>query len=153
MKLLIYVFIGLILLLVQLTVIELVSIRGAVPNLLVIFLIYFVQVAQRTKTIVFAFLLGVIQDLLTCGVPGVYALAKSVAGFIAGRYIAHHFYQPVLIVFVADLLHNILVLLFLTDKPHMSQLLFMLISSLYTAVIAIVIFSLFPIHEREETEF
>ena len=85
MKIIRLIFFILVLIAVQATIVDLIEIRGFKPDLILLFLLYRFS-GKGTLTPVFAgFSLGLLQDLTSGGFLGVFALSKSVAGFIIGK--------------------------------------------------------------------
>ena len=59
------------------------SIRGVMPDVLLIFLVYWVSQNGRFWGVVLGFLIGFMQDMSGDSVAGLFALSKSIACFIA----------------------------------------------------------------------
>lgn len=74
------------LLLIQVTVIPLISINGIIPDLILILLVYFSIRTDQISGTVLGFLYGFFFDLITGSLIGSTMLSKTVAGFIAGYF-------------------------------------------------------------------
>ena len=72
-----------ILLVVQSIFVPYLSIRGAVPDVLLIFLVYWGCRHDRFNGIILGFLTGFMQDMSGDSVAGLFALSKSIACFVA----------------------------------------------------------------------
>jgi rod shape-determining protein MreD len=158
MRYLIYALVLLVALVLQTSLIDLVSIKGIRPDFLLIALTYLGLSEGRSKTTVFGFLAGILEDSLGAGLLGISALAKSVAGFIAGSVLGnrsiHHAYELALMAGILGLLNNMLVyLITFIGKPHFWQGLLRqtVPSALYTLVGALIVFSILPIYTRTKT--
>jgi rod shape-determining protein MreD len=64
---------------------DLISIGGIKPDLLLLFFLFFTVRKGAYIPIIFGFGLGLIQDLVGGGFIGLYALSKSVTGFVIGK--------------------------------------------------------------------
>ncbi len=71
---------------VQLTLIPLVSIKGIIPDLVVIYVIIFSLRNGQLKGTFFGFLVGLFFDLFSGGLLGSAMFAKTLAGFVAGYF-------------------------------------------------------------------
>ncbi len=63
-----------------------IQIKGIGPDLLMVFLVDWTLRDGRSSGIVYGFVGGLFQDLISGGVTGVSALACSAAGFVAGSF-------------------------------------------------------------------
>lgn len=77
--------IGLFLVLLQITFLNLLTIRGIKPDLVILFIIVRALVDGPTAGILWGFGLGLLLDTVSGGLTGLGALAYSLAGFIAGK--------------------------------------------------------------------
>ncbi len=72
-----------VLLVVQSIFVPYLSVRGAVPDVLLIFLVYWGCRNDRFNGIILGFLTGFMQDMSGDSVAGLFALSKSIACFVA----------------------------------------------------------------------
>jgi rod shape-determining protein MreD len=77
--------IGLFLVLLQITLLNLLTIRGVKPDLVILFVIARALVEGPTAGIAWGFGFGLLLDTISGGLTGLGALAYSLAGFIAGK--------------------------------------------------------------------
>lgn len=77
--------IGLLFISFQITLLNLFSIRGVKPDLVVLFVVARAVVEGPTAGVAWGFTLGFILDALSGGLAGMGALAYSLAGFISGQ--------------------------------------------------------------------
>lgn len=109
------VLISLLLILLQTNVIQLLSIEGVTPDLLVIWIVYVAIKEGQISATVTGFAVGLVLDLITGEFVGLSALAKTLCGFTAGYFYNVNkipqtlgSYRFLIVVFIASLLHNIL---------------------------------------------
>ncbi len=76
---------GALILLLQITLIDLISIHGIKPDLVVLFVISRAITEGPTAGVAWGFGLGILIDTLTGGITGLGTLAYSMAGFLGGR--------------------------------------------------------------------
>ncbi len=79
-------FIFLFLAALQLTLIPFISIKGIVPDLIVIYVVMFALRYGQLKGTFFGFVVGFIFDLISGGLVGSAMFAKTLAGFVAGYF-------------------------------------------------------------------
>jgi rod shape-determining protein MreD len=77
--------IGLLFVLLQITLLNLLSIKGIKPDVIVLFIIARALAEGPIAGIVWGFLFGLLLDTISGGLTGLGALAYSLAGFIAGK--------------------------------------------------------------------
>ncbi len=147
MNLLWYTIAGLILLLVQLNL-SYIAVESVTPDLLVVLTVFIALREGQFSGLLAGFVLGLFFDLISSDIVGTNALAKMMAGFIAG-----YFYNDQLglqestgnfrflgIVALAALVHNIIYYFFYVQPTDLSFTTFFLrngiASSLYTTVIS-----------------
>ncbi len=70
-------------LIVQRTIIPLISIQGISPDLILIFIVYWSGQRSRFQGVLTGFTGGLLQDLAGTGIVGVFALSKAIAAYIA----------------------------------------------------------------------
>ena len=70
-------------LILQRTIIPLISIQGISPDLMLIFIVYWSGQRSRFQGVIAGFTGGLLQDLAGAGVVGVFALSKTIAAYIS----------------------------------------------------------------------
>lgn len=116
----IYLKIGIIVftLLIQLTLINLFTIQGLKPDLILLVVIVFSLLKGAEEGAISGFASGLLQDIFSSGLLGINALAKTVMGFVCGvlkeRIFAEHilFIIPV-ITFLVSISQSMLIFLVL----------------------------------------
>ncbi len=139
----------LILLIAQLTLVELFSVRTIKPDLLLIGLIYFTLVNGQISGMITAFIFGLLFDIFSGGVIGASTLSKSVAAFIAGYFsresnridIDYSFFA---LIFILTLIEKI-IYVFIAINLDFKNLIIVLINHGLLPAIVTLIFSLFLI--------
>jgi len=74
------------LLLIQITIIPLISVEGIVPDLLLITLVYFTVAFGQLAGTLYGALFGIVFDLITGSLLGSTMLSYTVAAFVAGYF-------------------------------------------------------------------
>ncbi len=142
--------ISLFLILLQTTVIELLSIESVTPDLLVVWIVYVAIKEGQIPATVTGFAIGLVLDLITGEFIGLSALTKTICGFTAGYFFNVNktpqtlgSYRFLVIVFIASLLHNIV---YFTIYTMGSELAFTEIMLRYgaTSTLYTLAFSLLP---------
>ena len=145
-----YIFLSLLFLIVDSTLVKFLSIANIIPDILVIWIVYVAiregQIAGATA----GFFIGLATNLMsaTDSMLGLAALAKTFAGFTAGyfynenkTYITLGGYQFVVIVAVASVVHNILYFVIFLQGSGLSWMQSVLSygipTTVYTAAIAL----------------
>lgn len=102
-------------LIIQTTVVPLVSIGEVVPDLILILLVYYSMTEGQIYGTVLGFIYGLFFDLVTGSLLGSTMIAKTVAGFVAGYFSSENkvdiylmFFNFGLIVFLAALVDQII---------------------------------------------
>jgi len=143
------------LLVIQTTIVPLVSINGVVPDLILILLVFYgVRYGQIYGTVL-GFVYGFLFDLITGSLLGSAMLSKTVSGFIAGyfsnenkREVYLKSYIFSLIVLLCTLVDTIIYSFFSTiDLSKSFLVLFFeqaLLPALYTAAISILVSIFYP---------
>ena len=142
-------------LLIQITIVPLISISGVAPDLILIILVYYsISRGQLYGTALGTFY-GILVDLITGSLLGSSMLSKTLAGFTAGyfsgetkRELNIYTYNYSLIVFLCAMIDTVVFSFFSAFdlQTNLFSLLFeqSLLPSLYTGVVAILfIFSPF----------
>lgn len=142
-------------LLLQTTIIPLISIGTIAPNIIIILLvIYTVKIGQIFGTVL-GFVFGFLFDLITGSILGSAMIAKTIAGFSAGYFSSETkqniYLKPVnfaSIVFLSALIYSIIYSLFsaLDFTTNVLKLLFehALLPALFTAVISLFLIFFYP---------
>jgi rod shape-determining protein MreD len=121
--------ISLLVLAVQTTLMPFLAIRGIIPDLLLIWIVYLAVRRGQVTGMLAGFLLGFAMDILAGadGMLGLAALAKAVAGFVAGYFYNENKIQQTLggtmflvAVGLSALLHNILYFLIFLQGTSLS---------------------------------
>jgi rod shape-determining protein MreD len=144
-----YISISVVLVLVQATVVKLISIELITPDVLAVWVVYLaLQQGQLTGTL-WGFAIGLSFDMVSGDFIGLSALSKTVCGFIAGYFFNENktqivlgSYRFILIVIVASFIQNVAYFIVFTRGTEISLLeaifRFGLTTSLYTAVAALI---------------
>lgn len=105
-------------LVIQLTLINLVTILGVKPDLIMVVVVVFSLRKGEKEGIISGFTSGLLQDIFSTGLLGINALAKTVIGFTCGIIKEKIFHEHILfiipiITFIASFIQSILVFLLL----------------------------------------
>jgi rod shape-determining protein MreD len=102
------------LLLLQTTFIPFISLGGYLPDLLLLYLIYFALQRGQIEATISGFIIGILQDIVTIKFFGLAALAKTIAGFVAGYFFNENTteqtlgsYRLVLLVGICSIVHDL----------------------------------------------
>jgi rod shape-determining protein MreD len=149
MRYLFYLFILILALVGQLALGDLFAIHNVKPDLCIIALSYISMREGRARGTLWGFGAGLVEDLLSHGLLGAGALARSVAAFAAGTFLSerafHHSYEASLRVMGIALLNNIILFLMLGvgEQWHAGMMISrMLFSTLYTELATLILFAL-----------
>ena len=133
---------------VHVVFLDLISVGGITPDLLLILLIWIVLAEGPFPGLFAGFFIGLLFDIVSADVIGTNALAKTVAAFIAGWFaregtLEHRIgrFRFLVVVFVCSLAHNLVYFFFYIKLSEISYFSFFMkygiaISS-YTTVFAI----------------
>lgn len=143
------------LLFIQTTIIPLLAIKGIVPDLLIILLVFYTVNNGQIFGTVLGFVYGFLFDLITGSLLGSAMIAKTLAGFIAGYFASEtkraNYLQPfnfALIVLLAAVVDSIVYSFFsaLDFNTTLVKLLFdhALFPALFTAVISMFLIFFYP---------
>ncbi len=150
-KIIIPILILLILTLLQLVVVPLISIDNVVPNIVLVYVLFYSLKNGQNAGTIFAFFMGFIYDLSSSGLIGSGMFSFTVAAFIAGYFFKEDF---------NDIVQNpkILILLFMLSsslffffysvlgsdgisiESQYSVILYSIFSALYTTLISLSIY-------------
>lgn len=138
-----------ILILIQISVIELVALKQIKPDLLLIGLIYITLKEGQLPGIIYAFFAGVVLDILSSGIIGANSFSKVIVTFIVG-----YFHDPFLstrfqfnlqfslVVLIAAIVERILYI-FITTSLDFKELIILIVDygilpAIFTAVISLI---------------
>lgn len=149
-----YVIIALLLSALHILFINLISVGGITPDLLLILIIWITISEGRFVALFAGFIIGIMFDLITADIVGLNALVKTIAAFVAGWFYKEGKEDITLgsltfpgIVFLSSIIHNLIYYFFYIKLSEISFLTFFLkyglAISFYTTV-----FSLFPMFLR-----
>ncbi len=142
-------------LLFQTTILPLIAIKGIIPDLIIILLVYYsIMLGQMTGTIL-GFVYGFFFDVITGSLLGTSILSLTIAGFVAGyfsnenkRDIYFKNYIFVLIVAMCAIINSLLNSFFVSvdlNTNMMSLLLNLgILPALYTSLISIIVIVFYP---------
>ncbi|HNR68518.1 MAG TPA: rod shape-determining protein MreD [bacterium] len=132
----------------QYTVVDLISIRGAIPNLVLVYLLIIAIRESRMVTTCYGFAVGLLQDFVSSGILGLQALAKTLCGFFAGSLFKSRrvlsSWRPTVALFGLDLLHNLLISAVAGFDPLRNDFLMAFASAFYTAAVGLIALSFLP---------
>jgi rod shape-determining protein MreD len=142
-------------LLLQTTLIPFASIGGAVPDLILILLVYFALKQNQIYGTVLGFFFGFLFDLITGSLLGSSMLSKTLAGFTAGYFASENkfenylkSYSFILIVLLCAVVDSIIYTFFSSIEISASILeLFMsqgIFPGVYTAIISVLVVFFHP---------
>ena len=105
-------------LLIQLTLINSITILGVKPDLIMVVVVVFSLLKGEKEGTISGFASGLLQDIFSTGLLGINALAKTVIGFICGILKEKIFHEHILflipvITFIASIMQSILIFLLL----------------------------------------
>jgi len=141
----------------QLTVIPLLSVQGVIPDLVLILLLFYTLQEGRMYGTIMGFVFGLLFDLVSGGILGSAAFSKTVAGFIGGSFYNENTnqhllttYKFALIVLLCSMVDSILFAFFSGSDFDYSLLVMFLkqgiIPAVYTAVVSNVV--ILFVHKR-----
>ena len=144
-----YAFISFILILVQASVMHLLSLEGITPDLLTIWIVYIALKQGQLRSTVWGFLIGLTFDLMTGSFIGLSALTKTICGFTAGYFfnetktvLTLGSYRFLLIVLLSSLIQNTVYFIIFTRGSEIGLLgaifLYGVSTTLYTATLALI---------------
>ena len=145
------------LLVIQTTIIPLFSFLNAVPDLILILLVFYSILYGQIYGTVLGFVLGFLFDLITGSLLGSAMLSKTISGFIAGYFsnenkkdIYLRSYAFSLIVLLCSFIDSMVYSFFSTADIQRNLLLIFfeqgMIPGLYTAILSIMIIIFIPKH-------
>lgn len=135
------------LLILQTTFIPFLSISGFLPDVLVIWLVYFAIRRGQMEAIIAGFIVGLFQDIITTQFFGLAAFSKTICGFAAGYFFNENnteqmlsSYRFLFIVLLSSMVHNLtyfgIFLQGVEGSLFASLIEFTLATSLYTTALS-----------------
>ena len=145
----IYGLIALILSLLQISILNLIEVKGITPDLLLILVVWIALAEGQFVGIFFGFGIGLLFDFMTLDVIGTNALTKTIAAFLVGYFYKEGHVSErlgsfffVLVTLVAAIVHNLIYYIFYIRLSDLNYLDFFirygLATSVYTGVFAII---------------
>jgi rod shape-determining protein MreD len=108
-----YFFVAFLLIMIQTKIMNIVSLEGITPDLLLIWLVYVAITRGQLTSTMWGFITGIMFDLATGNFIGLSALSKTIAGFTAGYFYGENkatmtlgSYRYVIIVLLTSIVHN-----------------------------------------------
>lgn len=149
MKAIRIVLLAVVIFILQLKVVPSIGLLGVTPDLFIVLLVALVLERGPVAAVIIGFLLGFLQDLGNASHLGMNALAKSLIAYGVSRFGAGFLPESVLfkglLIFAAGLCNELLSLMVTTgfDIPViiLSFFRYSILSSLYTAVVGLVVFA------------
>ena len=144
-----YAFISFLLVVIQATVLHLVSLNGITPDLLTIWIAYIAILRGQVRATVWGFGVGLLFDLITGNFIGLSALTKTIAGFTAGYFynetktkLTLGSYRFLLVVLLASFVQNVVFFVIFTRGTDLSILRavieFGFTTTMYTGTLALI---------------
>ncbi len=146
MKYIKYVIIYLIILLLDATVIDLISIQNVKPDIFLVFLMFLSLKDTQSSSTILGFMVGLLQDLLTHSMLGIFSLSKTISCYVASYFkITKGIYSVLylaLVFFITAIVHGVIFQLIMsigTEQHFFKEFLtIMLPQSVYTAVVGLI---------------
>jgi rod shape-determining protein MreD len=150
LKYVFYALAALLIVIFQISVVNLIEIGGLTPNLMII-LVVWISLSEGQFTGIFAgFLAGLIFDVATFDLIGTNALAQTITAFIAGFFyrkgkedLTLRRYSFVMTVFISSFFHNIIYFFLYLKLSELDFFSFFfkygIATSLYTTVFAVIV--------------
>lgn len=139
--------ISLVLIVLQTTIVRLLSLEGIQPDILVIWVVYLALTEGQLRGTIWGFCIGLCIDLLSGNFLGLSAMTKTLVGFFGGYFYNENktkltlgSYRFLLVIIFASFLHNIVYFLIFTQGSDIRFwqviLRFGITTTLYTATIS-----------------
>jgi rod shape-determining protein MreD len=143
-----YLFLSILLILIQMQVMRLLTLEGITPDILTIWIVYLALKEGQLQGTIWGFVVGLLFDVMTGSFIGLAALAKTICGFMAGYFYNENktamtlgSYRFIVIVLVVSLIHNTLYFIVFTQGSEIGLLraIFQvgLATTLYTAAVTL----------------
>jgi len=154
-----YAVVALILSIVHIVFLRFLAVSSVTPDLLLILTVWIALAEGQFVGMFAGFLCGMLFDVVSADVPGSNALAKTIAGFVAGYFYREGFamqtigsYRFLLLVALSGVVHNLLYFFFYVKPMQISFPMFFLkygvATTLYTTVAAA--FPMLIVNRRKE---
>lgn len=122
-------FASLFFLIIQVNVVQLLTIDGISPDLLVIWIVYLALTEGQLRSTLWGFSIGLAFDFVTGNFIGLSALTKTICGFLAGYFFNENktqlilgSYRFLLIVLFVSLIHNTVYFIIFTRGTNIGVL-------------------------------
>ena len=143
-----YVFISLFLIILQTSIMRLISIEGIVPDVLAVWIVYIALKRGQVSATLWGFFIGLVLDFATGNFIGLSALSKTLCGFTAGYFFSENktqltlsSYRFLVVVLVSSLVQNVVYFIIFTRGTEIGLLRavwgFGIATTLYTATAAL----------------
>lgn len=144
-----YLFVSLLLIIIQSQVVRLLSLEGLTPDLLTIWVVYIALRKGQVSGTVWGFVIGLLFDLVTGNFIGLSALTKTVCGFLAGYFyndnktvLTLSSYRFTVIVLIVSFVQNVIYFIIFTQGSEIGLLRavleFGVATTVYTATVSLV---------------
>lgn len=143
----IYAFLAIGITLLQLTLLNLITIANISPDFLIILCVIIALREGMLPALFAGFLIGLFYDILTLDVIGTNALSKTIVAFISGFFYKEDFFKPTIsnikffwIVLLSCFVHNLIYYFFYIRQSELNFFVFFfkygIASTLYTSLFA-----------------
>ncbi|MBN2010318.1 rod shape-determining protein MreD [candidate division KSB1 bacterium] len=161
MKFIKYATIFLLTYLIEANFIDFISIKGVIPDVTLVFLIFLSLRESQAAATVTGFLVGLFTDLFTFGVLGLSSLSNSISCFLTSYFKrpkgAISIWQLAIIVFVITIIHDrifqFIFLLGTNQHFFRSFIYFTIPKALYTTTIALIVNLIFQRMIWQQSDF
>lgn len=141
--------VSIVLIVIQTTVISLISLEGITPDLLAIWIVYLALREGQTRGTVIGFCVGLAFDLSTGSFIGLSALTKTICGFLAGYFYNENktklilgSYRFLVILMLSSFVQNVVYFILFTRGTEIGLLAaiiqFGFTTTLYTSALALI---------------
>jgi len=141
--------VSIVLIVIQTTVVSLISLEGITPDVLAIWVVYLALREGQMRGTVIGFAVGLVFDLATGSFIGLSALTKTICGFMAGYFYDENktklilgSYRFLLIMMMSSFVHNVLYFILFTRGTEIGLLgavfQFGFTTTLYTSALALI---------------
>jgi rod shape-determining protein MreD len=136
-----------------------IGVGSVTPDLILILVVWIALVEGQFTGTMAGFVCGLLIDAVSADLIGTNALAKTIAGFVAGYFFKPGFgitaigsYRFLIIIFLSGLVHNLIYFILYVRPMQVSFLQFVLTygiaTTLYTTVVAV--FPMLVVNRRQE---
>ena len=135
---------------IQSAIVPIFGIRGIVPDVVLIYLVFICSFRKRHEGVILGFTGGLLQDIISGGRLGISALSKSIAFFLAGTFPGNRYDKSltlfILSLFITSFVDQFIRLLFYShhDAVRLDIIIFRYVipTSLYTCIVGTLLFAL-----------